>query len=115
MATGGGRHMLSVSPSNVDTPQSAFIGILFFTIHPKGRVKGKNMRRDPRVGLDLIDLENPYRHLSIRGRVVDITEEGANAHIDKLAKKYLEQDKYDGVPGELRVVYRIQPERAHTW
>ena len=81
----------------------------------KGRVKDKNMRRDPRVGLDLIDPENPYRHLSIRGRVVDITEEGASAHIDKLAKKYLDQDKYDGVPGELRVVYRIQPERAHPW
>src|SRR5215831_16058135 len=57
------------------------------------------MRRDPRVGLDLIDPENPYRHLSIRGRVVDITEEGASAHIDKLAKKYPDQDKYDGVPG----------------
>lgn len=82
----------------------------------KGRVKDKNMRRDPRIGLDLIDPENPYRHVSIRGRVVDITEEGAHAHIDRLAKKYLDQDKYPhGVPGELRVVYRIQPERAHTW
>jgi PPOX class probable F420-dependent enzyme len=81
----------------------------------KGRVKDKNMRRDPRVGLDLLDPENPYRHLSIHGRVVDITEQGADAHIDKLAKKYLGQDKYPHrSPGEIRVIYKISPERAHT-
>jgi len=81
----------------------------------KGRVKDKNMRRDPRVGVDLIDPDNPYRHLSIRGRVVDITEKGADAHIARLAKKYLGKDKYDGVPGERRVIYKIQPKGAHTW
>ena len=81
----------------------------------KGRVKDKNMRRDPRVGLDLLDPENPYRHLSLRGRVVDITERDADAHIDKLAKKYLGQDKYPyRGPGEVRVIYKIEPERAHT-
>ena len=79
----------------------------------KGRVKDKNMRRDPRVGLDLVDPENPYRHLSVRGRVVDITEKGADAHIDKLAKKYLGVDKYPyRQPSETRVMYKIQPE--HT-
>jgi PPOX class probable F420-dependent enzyme len=81
----------------------------------KGRVKDKNMRRDPRVGLDLMDPENPYRHLSVRGRVVDITEQGADAHIDKLAKKYLGQDKYPyRSEGEIRVIYKIVPNRAHT-
>ena len=81
----------------------------------KGRVKDKNMRRDSRVGLDLIDPENPYRHLSVRGRVVDISEQGADAHIDKLAKKYLGQDKYPHRrPGEIRVIFRIEPNRAHT-
>jgi PPOX class probable F420-dependent enzyme len=81
----------------------------------KGRVKDKNMRRDPRVCVDLIDPENPYRHLSVRGRVIDITEQGADAHIDKLAKKYLGQDKYPRrVPGEIRVIYKIEPQRAHT-
>ena len=74
----------------------------------KGRVKDKNMRRDPRVGLDILDPDNPYRHLSIRGRVVDVTEQGADAHIDKLTKKYIGQDKYPwGQPGEVRVIYKV--------
>lgn len=81
----------------------------------KGRVKDKNMRRDPRVGLDLVDPANPYRHMSVRGRVVDITEQGADTHIDKLAKKYLGQDKYPNRrPGEMRVIYKIEPECAFT-
>lgn len=81
----------------------------------KGRVKDRNIRRDPRVGLDIIDPDNPYRHLSIRGRVVDITEKGADEHIDKLSKKYTGQDKYARrQPGEMRVVYRIEPERTFT-
>ena len=81
----------------------------------KGHVKDKNMRRDPRVGLDLLDPENPYRHLSVHGRVVDITELGADAHIDKMAKKYLGKDTYPRrTAGEIRVIYRIEPERAHT-
>jgi PPOX class probable F420-dependent enzyme len=81
----------------------------------KGRVKDRNMRRDPRVGLDIQDPDNPYRHVSIRGRVVQITEEGADAHIDKLTKKYINQDRYPyRGPGEVRVIYKILPEAAHT-
>ena len=81
----------------------------------KSRQKDKNMRRDPRVGLDIQDPENPYRHLSIRGRVVNITEEGADAHIDKLTKKYIDKDHYPYKgPGEVRVIYKIEPEHAHT-
>ena len=81
----------------------------------KGRVKDKNMRRDPRVALSMIDPENPYRHLSIRGKVVEITEKGADGHIDALAKKYLGLDTYPyRQPGEVRVIYRIQPLRAST-
>ena len=81
----------------------------------KGRVKDVNMRRDPRVGCDIPDPENPYRHLSIRGRVVEITEKGADDHIDKLAMKYLGQAKYPyRTPGEVRVTYKIQPERANA-
>src|ERR1700730_8381763 len=81
----------------------------------KGRVKDRNMRRDPRVGLDILDPDNPYRHLSIRGRVVDMTEQGADAHIDKLRKKYIGQDKYPyRGTGEVRVIYKIAPEQAHT-
>ena len=81
----------------------------------KGRVKDRNVRRDPRVGIDIVDPDNPYRHLSIRGRVVDITETGADEHIDKLAKKYMGLDKYPKrQPGEVRVIYRIEPERSHS-
>ena len=81
----------------------------------KGRVKDRNMRRDPRVALLFIDPENPYRHLQVPGRVVEITESGADQHIDKLAKKYLDKDKYPfRQPGEVRVIYKIEPERAVT-
>jgi PPOX class probable F420-dependent enzyme len=81
----------------------------------KGRVKDRNMRRDPRVGLDIQDPDNPYRHLSIRGKVVKITEDGADDHIDMLSKKYINQDKYPyRAPGEVRVKYVIAPEGAHT-
>jgi PPOX class probable F420-dependent enzyme len=79
----------------------------------RGRQKDRNVRRDPRVSLAVIDPENPYRYLEIRGRVVEITEEGASQHIDKMAKKYLGVDKYPyGQPDEVRVVYKIKPE--HT-
>ena len=81
----------------------------------KGRQKDKNVRRDPRVSMAVIDPDNPYRYLEIRGRVVEITEDGASAHIDKMAKKYLGQDKYPyRAPGEVRVLYKIEPERAST-
>ncbi len=78
----------------------------------KGRVKDRNMKRDPRVSLAIIDPDNPYHYLEVRGRVVDITEEGADKHIDKMAKKYLGKDKYPfSQPGEVRVLYKIEPEK----
>ena len=81
----------------------------------KGRVKDKNIRRDPRVGIDILDPDNPYRHLSIRGRVVEITEKGADEHIDKLTKKYTGQDKYaHRAPGEVRVIYKIEADRTYS-
>jgi PPOX class probable F420-dependent enzyme len=80
----------------------------------EGRQKDRNIRRDPRVSLAVIDPDNPYRYLEIRGRVVEITKEGADASIDKLAKKYLGVDKYPyGQPGEVRVIYKIQPEHTN--
>jgi len=79
----------------------------------KGRQKDRNMRRDARVAVALADPDNPYRYLEVRGRVVEITEQGANEHIDRMAKKYLGLDKYPyRQPGEVRVLYKIQPE--HT-
>jgi PPOX class probable F420-dependent enzyme len=79
----------------------------------KGRVKDRNMRRDPRVTLSIQDPDNPYRYLEVRGRVVEITEDGADAHIDSLAKKYLGVDTYPyRQPGETRVIYKIRPGHA---
>ena len=81
----------------------------------KGRQKDRNVRRDPRVSLAIIDPENPYRYLEIRGKVVEITEQGADAHIDKMAKKYLGVDKYPyAQASEVRVIYKIQPEHTTT-
>ena len=81
----------------------------------KGRVKDRNMRRNGRVALAIQDPENPYRYLGMRGRVEEITETGADAHIDSLAKKYLGQDRYPNrQPGEVRVIYRIRPERVSS-
>ena len=82
----------------------------------RGRLKDKNVRRDPRVTLTLIDPDNPYRYMEVRGRVVDITEKGADQHINKLAKKYLGVDKYPyAQPGEVRVLYRVKPEHVHAY
>jgi PPOX class probable F420-dependent enzyme len=79
----------------------------------KGRVKDKNMRRNKNVALSIFDPDNPYRHLAVQGEVVDITEQGADEHIDTLAKKYLGKDKYPfRQPGEVRVIYKIRPDRV---
>ena len=81
----------------------------------KGRQKDANIRRDPRIALSILDPENPYRYLEIRGRVVEITEQGADAHIDKLAKKYLGLDKHPRKPpGEVRIILKVLPERVRT-
>src|SRR3984893_16159663 len=60
----------------------------------KGRVKARNLKKDVPVALAVIDPDNPYRYVQIRGRVRRVTEEGADPHIDSLAKKYRGQDKY---------------------
>jgi PPOX class probable F420-dependent enzyme len=81
----------------------------------KGRTKDRNMRRNPNVALSIQDPDNPYRHLSVKGKVVDITENGADAHIDRLSKKYTGRDVYPNRrPGEVRVIYRIFPEKIFT-
>ena len=81
----------------------------------KGRVKDKNLRRNPRVALAIQDPDNPYRYIQVRGRVAEITEQGADAHIDLLTKKYLDQDKYPfRRAGEVRVIFKILPEKVQT-
>jgi PPOX class probable F420-dependent enzyme len=81
----------------------------------RGRVKARNLAREPRVAVAISDPEDPYRYLSIQGRVVEMTEAGGDAHIDKMAKKYLDKDTYPyRTPGEVRVIVKIAPEKVHA-
>ena len=81
----------------------------------EGRVKPRNIRRDPRVTLSIIDQNNPYSWAAIAGRVVEMTPEGGDAHIDSLAKKYLGVDSYPNRrEGEVRLVVVIEPDRVST-
>ncbi len=76
----------------------------------EGRQKDKNLQRDGRVALSIIDPDNPYRYLEVRGRVAERTRDGADAHINAMAKKYLGKDEYPyRQPGEVRVIYKIEP------
>jgi PPOX class probable F420-dependent enzyme len=79
----------------------------------KGRVKARNLKKGAPVALAIADPDNPYRYVQIRGRVRLVTEDGAAAHIDSLAKKYLGQDKYPyAAPGEVRLLCEIEPTSA---
>lgn len=79
----------------------------------EGRLKDRNVRRDPRVAISMTDPENPYRSLAIRGRVVKITTDGADEHIDQMAQKYMGVDEYPyRTPTEVRVIYYVEPERV---
>jgi PPOX class probable F420-dependent enzyme len=81
----------------------------------RGRVKDRNLRRTPAVSMAIMDPDNPYRYVQIRGRVTSATESGADAHIDALAKKYLGQDRYPyRKADEVRVTYVIAPDRVQT-
>jgi hypothetical protein len=76
----------------------------------RGRVKDRNMKVGAPVALSIMDPENPYSHVSLRGKIVKETEEGADASIDALAKKYMGVDKYPfRQAGEVRVIYEIEP------
>jgi PPOX class probable F420-dependent enzyme len=81
----------------------------------RGRVKAKNMKVGSKVALAIVDPDNTFRYIAIRGPVVSEDEKGADAHIDSLAKKYLNQDKYPfRSPGETRVTYVIEPVSVHS-
>ncbi|MGA3006101.1 MAG: PPOX class F420-dependent oxidoreductase [Acetobacteraceae bacterium] len=76
----------------------------------KGRVKARNMSEGSRVALSILDPDNAYRYLQVRGKVVHVIETGAKEHIDSLAKKYLGKDVYPWHnPKDVRVIYEIEP------
>jgi PPOX class probable F420-dependent enzyme len=110
-----------LATSNLDgSPQVTPVWVDFDGTHviintAKGRVKARNLERSPRVALSIVDPENPYRHVAIQGKVVEMTEQGGDAHIDKMAKKYLGKDSYPWrSPAEKRLIVKIVPDKVHT-
>jgi PPOX class probable F420-dependent enzyme len=78
----------------------------------KGRVKQSNVSRDPRVAISIVDKNNPYHMVSVRGKVIGQTSEGADSHIDKLSQKYLGHDRYPfRAEGEERIILKIKPKK----
>ena len=76
----------------------------------EGRVKTRNLRRDPRVAVAILNAENPYEQVTIRGSVVAFEREGAVEHINSLAKKYVDTDEFEGLdPNDRRVIIKIAP------
>jgi PPOX class probable F420-dependent enzyme len=79
----------------------------------RGRVKDRNIKVGTRVALSIQDPDNPYRYVQVRGKVARVTEDGADAHIDSLAKKYMGVDKYPyRNANEKRVMFYIEPASA---
>jgi PPOX class probable F420-dependent enzyme len=80
----------------------------------ENRQKTRNVRRDPRVAVNVVDPNNAWRLASVRGKVVDVTTDGADDLIDRLAQKYLGQEKYPfRRPDEVRVTLKIAPEKVN--
>ena len=80
----------------------------------RARAKPHQVERDPRVELVVVSRENPYQHVRISG-AAELTTEGAEEHIDKLAQKYMGRDTYPREPGDERILIRFRPERVATY
>ena len=79
----------------------------------RGRVKDKNLKQGARIALSITDPDNPYRYVQVRGTVAKVTEDGADKHIDALAKKYMGVDQYPfHSANEKRVIYEIEATSA---
>ena len=109
-------HLATVMPDG--SPQVTPLWVDFDGEHilvntAEGRQKPRNIRRDPRVAISVTREGSPYAYAQVRGRVVEVTREGAEEHIDRLAKKYLGRDRYPWrQPGEQRIILKIVPEHV---
>ena len=82
----------------------------------RSRQRTKNLRRDRRVAITVFDHDNPYTNVSIRGRAIEITEDGAEEHIDRMSMKYLGKPRYpydDRSPKDPRVIIRVEAKHIH--
>jgi PPOX class probable F420-dependent enzyme len=111
-------HLATVMPDG--TPQVTpvwffYQGGKFIVNTARGRVKDRNMQQNGHVALSIVDPDNPFAHVAVRGTITKVSEEGADANIDALARKYMDQDSYPfRRPGEVRVMYEIEPESVAT-
>lgn len=110
-------HLVTLMPDG--SPQASPVwvdleGDMILVNSSEGRVKTNNVRRDQRVALSILDGGEPYGGVvMVRGFVKEVTTEGAEAHIHKLAKKYLGKDEYPWLqPGEQRVIFKIVPDQV---
>ncbi len=111
-------HLATVMPDG--SPQVTPVWVDYDGTHilvntAEGRQKPRNIRRDPRVAIDVVRQGSEYAFAQVRGRVVEITTEGAEEHIDRLAKKYLGRDKYPfRQASERRIILKIAPEHVYS-
>jgi PPOX class probable F420-dependent enzyme len=114
-------HLATLMPDG--TPHVTSVWVDFDGQHvlinsARGRLKDRNMRARPQVALQIPDPDNSDRYLLIRGPVVDITEDGADEHLDSLSPRYLGKEFYPPgmrFPGEVRCLYRIEPRQVTVW
>jgi PPOX class probable F420-dependent enzyme len=102
-------HLATVMPDG--SPQVTPVWVDYDNQHivinsARGRVKDRNMSPGAKVAIEIMDAEDPYRYIQVRGHVAEITEEGAEAHIDMLSRKY-KGEGFKFKPGEVRVIYKI--------
>ena len=109
-------HLATIMPDG--TPQVTPVWVDYDGKHvrfnsARGRVKDKNVRSNAQVAISMQDPDNPYRYLEIRGRVVEITETGADDHANKLSQKYVGKPVYTKrSPSEVRVLYKVEPQKV---
>jgi PPOX class probable F420-dependent enzyme len=78
------------------------------------RLKQKNVSRDPRISISMVDESNPYSMVTIKGRVIEQTTQGADNNIDDLARKYLDAERYPSHSSSVkRIILKIKPEKIH--
>jgi PPOX class probable F420-dependent enzyme len=109
-------HVATINPDGTPQVSAVWIamdGDLITFNTAEGRVKPKNLRANPAVAISIHAQENPYENLIVQGKVIEMTQDGADEDIDALAKRYMGVDSYPfRQPGEERVIVKIQPEKV---
>jgi PPOX class probable F420-dependent enzyme len=109
-------HVATINPDGTPQVSAVWIamdGDLITFNTAEGRVKTKNLHANPNVAISIHAQDNPYENLNVQGKVVEMTQDGADEDIDALAKRYMDADSYPfRQPGEERVLVKIQPEKV---